>query len=84
MVENEEIGNLQEEVDNLTVKDLDDKLKEINDLTNIAPKKKVILNSEGNNNESLNKSPSHSEEKKQDQESDDSNDVFKRLYITKE
>ena len=84
LVENEEIGNLQEEVDNLTVKDLDDKLKEINDLTNIAPKKKVILNSEGNNNESLNKSPSHSEEKKQDQESDDSNDVFKRLYISKE
>ena len=82
--ENEEIGNLEENVDNLNVKDLDDKLKEINKLTNTEPKKKKIYGEENIDNISNDKSRIENNlESNKNNESDNSDDVFKRLYIAK-
>ena len=86
--ENEEIGNLEEKVNLLNVDDLDKKLKEINHLTNTAPKRKYLSVDENkkdldNSNEKNNKSSNHNLESDKNNESDDSEDVFKRLYISK-
>ena len=80
--ENEEIGNLEENVDSLNINNLDDKLKEINILTNTDPIKKNIYEDENMDNKSENKSEKHLENEKNN-ESNDSDDVFKRLYIAK-
>ena len=86
--ENEEIGNLEESVDSLNVNNLDNQLKDINILTNTAPKKKNlqgeenINDSENSNDKSKNKSENDLENNK-NSESNDSDDVFKRLYISK-
>ena len=80
--ENEEIGNLEETVDSLNINNLDDKLKEINNLTNIDPIKKSIYGEENINDISENKSENNIENEKKS-ESNDSDDVFKRLYISK-
>ena len=85
--ENEDIGNLKEQVDNLEIKDLDNQLREINILTNIAPRRKILLSEEEKNNisnHSKDKSDNNSQEKKEGEGSKESDDVFKRLYISKE
>ena len=84
--DNIEIGNLEEKVNKLTVKNLDNNLKEINNLTNTEPKKKNIYGEEYQNETILSsktKSEKSSENNKNN-ESGDSEDVFKRLYISKD
>ena len=86
--ENEEIGNLEENVNSLNVDDLDKQLKEINNLTNTAPKRKYLsgddnMNDIDNTNDKNNKSSQNNVENDKNNESNDSDDVFKRLYISK-
>ena len=82
--ENEEIGNLEENVNNLDVEELDAQLKEINHLTNIDPKKKKLYVEESINNNANDKNESENKiEEDKNNESNDSEDVFKRLYISK-
>ena len=80
--DNEEIGDLEERVNKLNIKNLDSKLKEINNLTNIEPKKRQIYREEERSNSHKSKSIKSSENDKKS-ESNDSEDVFKRLYIAK-
>ena len=84
--DNIEIGDLEEKVNSLNVIDLDKKLKEINNLTNTEPIKKNIYGDEYPNDKALS-SKSKSEkslENEKKNESDSSDDVFKRLYISKD
>ena len=85
--ENEDIGNLKEEVENLTTKDLDEKLKEISILTNTFRKKKNMDNGSENNTITSVKSEKNSiennEEENKVEEDNTKDDVFKRLYISK-
>ena len=83
--ENDDIGNLKENIDSLTKNDLDDQLKKISVLTS-APIKKI--NNIQKNSSSLLKSESSSleENKSQNLKSENESskmDVFKRLYKSK-
>ena len=83
--ENDDIGNLKENIDSLTKNDLDDQLKKISLLTS-APIKRI--NNIQKSSSSLLKSESSSleENKSQNLKSENDNskmDVFKRLYKSK-
>ena len=81
--DNEEIGNLEENVNKLNINDLESQLKQINELTNTEPIKKKIYGEENITLSEKSKSEKELENDK-NSESSESDNVFKRLYISKE
>ena len=82
--ENDDIGNLKENIDNLTKNDLDDQLKKISDLTS-PPMKKMTNNNKSNSSLLKNESNAlnNSSQVLRTENENTKNDVFKRLYKSK-
>ncbi len=81
--DNEEIGNLEENVNELKINDLESQLKKINELTNTKPTKKKIHGEENTTLREKSKSEKELENDK-NSESSESDNVPKRSHTSKE